>query len=156
MVGGRGHARQCIGRGFAIDDDDARVAAAGDLRQVALHDGKAVAVVGQGLENHPHVLVGRVDHKDGAAAHAMQGLADDAPLFGGEGSHVVHVASNEGWRTAVGEPRGVHLLVHVAQACRAVDHQRSSQFGAFQNVGGVDELDVEGRVFAHQDDVKIT
>ena len=50
---------------------------------------------------------------------------------------------------------GKQLLVAVTQALRLVDDQHPVALGLFQQVGGVHELHVEGRVLAHQDHVQI-
>ena len=116
---------------------------------------KRAAVLGQRLEDDVGVLVALVDHEDRPAAHAVQGLADDSRMLAQESVHVAHVARDQRGRAALREPGRVDLLVHVAQALRAVHDQRARQLGALEDVGRVDVLGVERRILAHQHDVEV-
>ncbi|MNN00087.1 hypothetical protein D3C81_1126700 [compost metagenome] len=109
----------------------------------------------QRLEDHREVRVAFAVAEDHAAAHAFEGFENDVTMFGGELSQNVRPAADHGRRRALREQRGEELLVAVAQALRAVDHQHAGGFGLFQQVGGIDELIVEGRILAHQDHVQV-
>ena len=74
-------------------------------------------------------------------------------VLGGESGHGVHVAGDQRGCAAFREPGRVHLFVHVAQALWPVDHQRALELGPLEDVGGVDELHVEGRILAHEDHI---
>ena len=63
------------------------------------------------------------------------GLHDDLAVLAQERVHVGHVAGDQGRRAALREPGRVDLLVHVAQALRAVDDQRALLLGALEDVG---------------------
>ena len=129
-----GDARECVRDRLAVDEQDARVARLDDLGQVLLHDAEAAAVIGERLEDHVRVLVARLDHEDRAPAHAVERLRHDPAMLGEEGAHAGHVARNERWRTALGEPRRVHLLIHVAQAPGPVDDQRAGGLRPLEDV----------------------
>ncbi len=147
-------ARQRVGERFTIDEQHARVAADRDFRQVFLDDGKALAVVGERLEHDARILVARRHHENRASAHAVQRLADDGAVRGGELRHLVHVARHQGGRAALGKPGGVDLFVHVAQALGPVHDQSAGPLRALENVRRIDVFRVKGRVLAHQHHVE--
>ena len=155
MIGGAGHARQRMRHRLAVDQQDACVAGFGDLRQVALDHRVALPVLRQRLEYDACVLVPRGQSKDRVTAHAVQRLADDAAMLGEEGLHAAHIARDQGRRAAIGEPGRIDLLVHVAQALRAIHDQHAFSLRAFQQIGRVDVLQVEWRVLAHQHGIDI-
>ena len=93
--------------------------------------------------------------EDRGAAHAVQGFENDVTLLAGKLAQNVGAAADQGGRRQLREQGGEHLLVAVAQALRAIDHQTAGLLGLFQQVGGVDELVIEGRVLAHQDHIQI-
>ena len=95
-------------------------------------------------------------HEDRVAAHAVQRLADDLAVLARERLHFGHIAGDQRGRAALRKPGGVDLLVDVAQTPRPIHHQRPGEFGALQDVGGVDVFGVERRVLAHQDHVECT
>ena len=112
-------------------------------------------MVGQGFENHREIRVALAVAEDRGAAHAVQGFENDVTLLAGKLAQNVGAAADQGGRRQLREQGGEHLLVAVAQALRAIDHQAAGLLGLFQQVGGVDELVVEGRILAHQDHVQI-
>ncbi len=152
----RGYPLQGKGHRLSVDQNDPAIAGGHDLRQVALHDGVAGAVVGQRLEHDVAVLVALFQNEYGSPSHAVQGLAYRFAVLAQEFAHVVHVAGDEGGRAALGKPGRVHLLVHVPQALRPVADQRALALRTIQNVRGVDVLGVEGRILAHQNHVEFT
>ena len=102
------------------------------------------------------VLIARLNNKNGPSAHTIQGLADDFAVLALEGFHVAHVAGDERCRAAVGKPRRINLLVHVAQPLGAVDYEHPSHLGSIEDVRRIDVLHVERGVLAHQDHVQIS
>ncbi|MCY1362341.1 hypothetical protein D9M69_490550 [compost metagenome] len=110
---------------------------------------------GQGFEDNRQVRIARAVTENRRAAHAVQRLEDHIAVFGGELTQNVRSSADHGRRRALREQRGEQLLVAVAQALRFVDHQHAGALGLLQQIGGVDELQVERRILAHQDHVQI-
>jgi len=156
MVRGIGHALQCKGNRLAVDENHPVVASGRDLRDVALHEGVAVAIVRQSLEHHVAILVALLQHEYRSAAHPVQRLAHRLAMLAQEFAHVMHIASDERRCAAFWEPSRVHLLVHVPEALRVVADQRALQASPLEDISAVDVLGVEGRVLAHEDDVVLT
>ncbi|MNE17281.1 hypothetical protein D3C80_1102560 [compost metagenome] len=152
-LAGGGNACQAVGHRLAVDHQDALVAVL-DRRQVALRHDLLGAVEGEGLEDHREVRVAGAMAEDRRTAHAIKGFENDVTLFFGKLAQNVRSSADHGRRRQLGEQGGEELLVAVAQALRAVDHQHAGTFGLLQQVGGVDVLVVEGRVLAHQDHVQ--
>ena len=73
----------------------------------------------------------------------------------GEFADDVGAAADQGRRRQLGKQGGKELLVAVAQAGRAIHHQGAATLGLLQQVGGIDEFVVEGRILAHQDHVQL-
>ena len=92
--------------------------------------------------------------EDGRAAHAIERLEHDLALLAQELAQAAGFAGNQGRRATVGEPGRKKLLIGIAQRAGFVDHPHTMTLGAFQQIGGVDVLLIEGRVFAHQDHVQ--
>src|ERR1700724_673073 len=113
VVVGIGHSLQGEGPGLALDEYHAAVSRRHDLRQIALHDGIARAVVRQRLEHDVAVLVALFEHEDRAAAHSVQRFADGLAVLAQELAHVAHVARYQRRGAAFRKPRGVHLFIHV-------------------------------------------
>ncbi|MNN11436.1 hypothetical protein D3C81_1243940 [compost metagenome] len=93
--------------------------------------------------------------EDRRAAHAVQGFENDVTLLGGELAQNVDAPAHQGRRRALRELGGEQLLVAVAQALRAVDHQQAFALGLLQQLRAVEEFVVERRVLAHQDHVQL-
>ncbi|MNE12636.1 hypothetical protein D3C80_1054410 [compost metagenome] len=148
------NARQAVRHWLAIDHQNTLVAIL-DGGQVGLRHDLLGAKCGQGFENHREVRVAHPVAKDRGAAHAVQWLEDHVAMFGDKLANDVRAAADQGRRGALREQRGEQLFVAVAQALWAVDHQHTSGFGLFEQVGAVDKLHVEWRILAHQDHVQI-
>src|ERR1700727_2162758 len=147
---------QRVGHRLAGDQNDAAVPCRDNFRQVALHDGVAGAVAGQGLEHHIAVLVALLENENGFAAHAIQRLAHGLAVLPQEFAHVMHVARDEGGRATLRKPGRIDLLVDVAQPLRPIVDMSALQLRPIEDVGAVNVFGVERRVLAHQDHVVFT
>ena len=76
-------------------------------------------------------------------------------MFFPEGFQLRLITGDQRFRGQLGEPGGKQLFVTVAQALRLIDDKRALFFGAFEDVGRVDKLGIEWRIFTHQNDVKV-
>ena len=92
-------------------------------------------------------------------AHAPQGLEDQVTLLGEEGAQFGRGAGHPAGRAAVGKFQGEELFVGVAQGLGGVDHQGAGSGGAVpgpvEDVRGIEEFAVDGRVLAHEDEVQL-
>ena len=153
-LAGRRNTRQAVGHGLAVDHQDAFVTVL-DRRQIGLAHGLLRTVDGQGFEDHREVRIAWAVTEDRGAAHAVQRLEDHIAMLGHELAQHIRAAADHRGRRALREQRGEQLLVAIAQALWTVDHQHTLALGLFEQVGGVDEFEIEGRVLAHQDDVEV-
>ena len=120
-----------------------------------MHDRKAFAGVGQGLEHDIAILVALLQHEDRASAHAIERFRHGLAVLAQKIRHGVHIARDQCGRAALREPGRVGLFVHIAQPLRIIDHDRALGLRAVQDVGRINELHVERRVLAHQNDVVV-
>jgi hypothetical protein len=150
----RRHPGERVGYGLAVDQQYALVAVP-NLGEESLRHDVASLVLRHGLEDDVGVGAARGHAKDRRTAHAVQRLDDDGLLDSEEFVEARHLPGDDRRRTALGKPGGVHLLVGVAQALGFVDDEHACLLGAFEEIGRVDVLHVEGGVLAHQHDVEL-
>ena len=65
-------------------------------------------------------------------------------------------AGHQGGGGVLGKPGGKEFLVGIAQALWLVDDEHALLFGAFEHIGGIDILGVEGGILAHQDHIQFS
>jgi len=112
-------------------------------------------MLGQHFEDHRQVRIAFTMAEDRGAAHLVKGFENDVTVLPSELAENVGAPADQGRWRALWKLRGEELLVAVAQALRAVDHQRSGFLCQLQQIGGVDVLAIERRVLAHEDDVEL-
>jgi hypothetical protein len=84
-----------------------------------------------------------------------RGLEDDVALRGVKVAHGQRVARDQGGGGELREFEDGELLGVVAQRARPVEDTCAFVLGALQQMGGVEELAVEGRVLAHEHGVEV-
>ena len=89
------------------------------------------------------------------AAHAVQWLEDDVLVLGVEAFDGLCLARDQSRADELGKLQDRQLFGVVAQSPRLVKHLGTLPLGLLQQVGGVKELAVKGRVFAHDHSAKI-
>ena len=93
--------------------------------------------------------------KYGFAAHAVERLEDHFLVLSEEREQVSPGTGDDIRGRALGEPGRVRLLINIPEARRAVNDEQATFLGKLKNVGGKDELHVEGRILSHQHGVEI-
>jgi hypothetical protein len=147
---GLGDARQAVGYRLAGNQQDALVAMA-DGRQVALRHDAARAERRQGLDDDIAVGVFLQHAEDAAAAHAVERFQDRIAEFVDEGMDLGRVAGDQRGRRELRELGDGYFFGMVADGERGLFQMRApSAFRAFQQPGGGDVFEIEGRVLAHQ------
>ncbi len=138
---------------FAVDQDDALIALAHVL-QVGLDDDRLAEHLGEHLQQRIQVLVARRDVEHARPAVAVQRLDDDVLVFFPKGQDVLAVGRDQGRRHELGEAGDEQFLRRVAHLGRVVHHQGLGM-NHLQQMRRRDIGHVEGRVLAHQDDVRV-
>ena len=95
-----------------------------------------------------------MDAENLAAAHAVERLEDHVALFVDEMLDLRHVAADQRRWRIVGEFHQRQLLGMLAQCPRPVENTHPVGLGSFEQPGGRQVLEIEGRILAHEDRVE--
>ena len=147
-------ARQAVGHRLAANHQHAFVAL-GDFGQELLHHHGLRALAVQGLNDAAQVQPIRPDAENADATHAVQRFEDDVAVFGVELLDGGGIACHQRRADELRELHDRQLLGVVPQGAWLVEDLGPLALSLLQQMRGVEILAVKGRVFAHDDGIKV-